>query len=58
MDEELNQATMVRSKFCNIFVKLKIEENKPVYVRQCNYRQKKRQYFNNLNLSSITNNEL
>ena len=24
MDEELNQATMVRSKFCNIFVKLKI----------------------------------
>ena len=37
MDEELNQAVMVRSKFCNIFVKLKIEENKLAYIVRCNH---------------------
>ena len=62
MDEEL-QETMVRSKFYNIFLKLKIEENKLAYVRHCNYcvkllRQKKRQHFNNINLSSVADNEV
>ena len=37
MDEELNQAVMVRSKFCNIFVKLKIEENKLAYIVRRNH---------------------
>ena len=63
MDKELNQAIMVRSKLRNEFLKLKTEENRLAYAKQCNYfvkllQQKKRQYFENLNLSSITDNKL
>ena len=63
MDKELNQAIMVRSKLRNKFLKLKTEENRLAYAKQRNYcvkllQQKKRQYFENLNLSSITDNKL
>ena len=63
MDKELNQAIMVRSKLRNEFLKLKTEENRLAYAKQRNYfvkllQQKKRQYFENLNLSSITDNKL
>ena len=59
MDKELNQAIMVRSKLRNKFLKLKTEENRLAYAKQRNYcvkllQRKKRQYFENLNLSSIT----
>ena len=54
---------MVRSKLRNKFLKLKTEENRFKYAKQRNYcvkllQQKKRQYFENLNLSSITDNKL
>ena len=44
-------------------MKLKTEENRLAYAKQHNYcvkllQQKKRQYFENLNLSSITDNKL
>ena len=63
MDKELNQAIMVRSKIRNKFLKLKTEENRLAYAKHRNYcvkllQEKKRQYFKNLNLSSITNNKL
>ena len=63
MDKELNQAIMVRSRLRNKFLKLKTEENRFAYAKQRNYcvkllQQKKRQYFQNLNLSSITDNKL
>ena len=63
MDKELNQAIMVSSKLRNKFWKLKTEENRLTYAKQRNYfvkllQQKKRQYFENLNLSSITDNKL
>ena len=63
MDKELNQAIMVRSKLRNKFLKLKTEENRLAYAKQRNYcvkllQRKKRQYFENLNLSSITDNKL
>ena len=62
MDKEL-QAIMVRSKLRNKFLKLKTEENRLAYAKQRNYclkllQQKKRQHFENLNLSSITDNKL
>ena len=47
MNKELNEAIMV-SKFCDQYLKLKTEENRPAYAKQ-------RQYFD---LSSITDNEL
>ena len=37
MDRELNQAIMVRSKLRNKFLKLKTEENRLAYAKQCNY---------------------
>ena len=54
---------MVQSKFRNKFLKLKTEENRLAYTKKCNYcvsllQQKKRQYFENLNLCSITDNKL
>ena len=63
MDKELNQGIMVRSKLRNKFLKLKTEENRLAYAKQRNYclkllQQKKRQHFENLNLSSITDNKL
>ena len=63
MGKELNQAIMVRSKPRNKSLKLKVEENRLAYAAQCNYcvkllQQKKRQYFESLNLSSITGNKL
>ena len=63
MDKELNQAIMVRSKLRNKFLKLKTEKNSLAYAKKRNYsvkvlQQKKRQYFENLNLSSITDNKL
>ena len=63
MDKELNQAIMVRCKLRNKFLKLKTEENWLAYAKQRNccvksLQQKKRQYFENLNLSSITDNKL
>ena len=63
MDKELNQAIMVRSRLRNKFLKLKTEENRLAYAKKRNYcvkllQQKKRQYFENLNLSSITDNKL
>ena len=59
LDKELNQAIMVTSKLCNKFLKLKTEENRHAHAKQPYYclkllQQKKRQYFENLNLSSIT----
>ena len=63
MGKEFNQAIMVRSKPCNKSSKLKAEKNRLAYAEQRNYcvkllQQKKRQYFENLNLSSITGNKL
>ena len=63
MGKELNQAIMVRSKPRNKSLKLKVEENRLAYAAQRNYcvkllQQKKRQYFESLNLSSITGNKL
>ena len=63
MGKELNQAIMVRSKPPNKSLKLKVEENRLAYAEQRNYcvkllQQKKRQYFESLNLSSITGNKL
>ena len=63
MGKELNQAIMVRSKPRNKSLKLKVEENRLAYAEQRNYcvkllQQKKRQYFESLNLSSITGNKL
>ena len=63
MDKGLNQAIMVRSKLRDKLLKLKTEESRPAYAKQRNYcvkllQQKKRQYFENLNLSSITDNKL
>ena len=53
---------MIRFKLRSIFWKYKTKENRFVYVWERNYvtmlRHKKRQYFNNLNLSSITDNKL
>ena len=54
---------LFRSKLRNKFLKLKTEENRLAYAKQRNYclkllQQKKRQYFENLNLSSITDNKL
>ena len=54
---------MVRSKLRNKFLKFITEENRPVYAKQRNYcvkllQQKKRKYFENLNLSSISDNKL
>ena len=45
------------------FLKLETEENRLAYAKQRNYcvkllQQKKRQYFENLNLCSITDNKL
>ena len=63
MDKELNEAIMIRSKLRNKLLKLKTEENRLAYAKQRNYcvkllQQKKRQYFENLNLCSITDNKL
>ena len=63
MDREFNQAIMINSNLRNKFLKLKTEESRFVYVKQCNYcvkllRQKKGQYFENVILSSITDNKL
>ena len=62
MDKELNQAIMVRCRLRNKFLKLKTEENRLASAKKRNYcvklLQQKRQYFENLNLSSITDNEL
>ena len=58
MDKELNQAIVVRSKFRHKFLKHML-----AYAKQRNFfvkllKQKKRQNFENLNLSSITDNKL
>ena len=37
MDKEYNQTIMVRSKLCNKSLKLKIEESRVAYAKQCNY---------------------
>ena len=63
MDKQLNQATMVRTKFRNKFLNFKTGENKLVYAKQRNYcvnllQQKKATYFENLDLSSIADNTL
>ena len=62
MDKELTQAVMIRSKLRNKFLKLKTEENRLAYAKQRNcfsklLKERKRQYFENLNLSSITDNK-
>ena len=62
MDKELTQAIMIRSKLRNKFLKLKTEENRFAYAKQRNcfsklLKERKRQYFENLNLSSITDNK-
>ena len=57
MGKELNQAIMVRSKPRNKYLKLKVEENRLAYCVKL-LQQKKRQYFESLNLSSITDNKL
>ena len=54
---------MVRSKLCTKFLKLKTEENSLEYAMQRNYcvkllQQKKQKYYENVNLSSITDNKL
>ena len=63
IDKELNQEIMVRSKLRNKFLKLITGENRLAYAKQRNacvklLQQKKFQYFENLNLSSITDNTL
>ena len=62
MDKELTQAIMIRSKLRNKFLKFKTEENRFAYAKQPNcfsklLKERKRQYFENLNLSSITDNK-
>ena len=37
MDKELNQAMMVMFKLRNKFLKLRTEENRLAYAKQCNY---------------------
>ena len=54
---------MASSNLRNKFLKLKTEENRVAYAKQRNYclkllQQKRRQHFENLNLSSITDNKL
>ena len=63
MDKERNQTIMVGFKFHNKFLKLKTEENWLADAKHRNYcvkllQEKKCQYFENLNLSSITDNKL
>ena len=63
MDKESNQTIMVGFKFRNKFLKLKTQENWLVDAKHRNYcvkllQEKKCQYFENLNLSSITDNKL
>ena len=63
MHKELNQAIMVRSKLSNKFLKLKNEKTQLPYNRQRKYcnklqRQKKKEYFENININSITDNKL
>ena len=63
IDKELNQEIMVRSKLRNKFLKLITRENRLAHAKQRNVcvkllQQKKFQYFENLNLSSITDNTL
>ena len=55
MHKELNQAIMVRSKLSNKFLKLKNEKTQLPYNRQ---RQKKKEYFENIYINSITDNKL
>ena len=62
MNKELTQAIMIRSKLRNKFLKFKTEENRFAYAKQRNcfsklLKERKRQYFENLNLSSITDNK-
>ena len=60
MDKELNQAIIVRSKLRNEFLKLRTQEKRLAYAKYSAklLQQKKQQYFESLNLSSITDNKL
>ena len=62
MTKELSKAIMIRSKLKNRYNKLKTEQSKVDYNKQRNLctsllRKTKRNYFNNLNPSAITDNK-
>ena len=62
MDQELNQARMVRSKLRNKYLKSKSEIDKQRYNKQINYgvkllRLKKQKYYESLDINKITDNK-
>ena len=59
MDQKLNQATMVRSKLRNKYLKSKSEIDKQRYNKKRNYcvkllRLKEQKYYESLDISKIT----
>ena len=62
MTKELNKVTMTRSRLHNKYLKEKSADSKIVYDKQRNYsvnllRRTKKNYFPNINISSITDNK-
>ena len=62
MTKELNRAIMTRSRLCNKYLKEKSADSKIAYDKQKNYcvnllRRTKKNYFANINISSVTDNK-
>ena len=62
MTKELNKAIMTRSRLCYKYLKEKKADSKIAYDKQRNYcvnllRRTKKNYFANINISSITDNK-
>ena len=62
MNKSLSKAIMLRSKFRNIFLKNRTEENRRNYSKQRNLcvallRKSKREYFGNLDEKKVCDNE-
>ena len=62
MTKELNKAIMTRSRLCNKYLKEKSADSKIAYDKQRNYcvnllRRTKKNYFANINISSVTDNK-
>ena len=62
MNKTLSKAIMHRTRFRNKYLRNKILENKKKYTKQRNYcvsllRKSKREYYNNLDVKSITDNK-
>ena len=63
MDKVLTQAMMKRSKFRNVYLNNRSEENRLAYKKQRNFcvtllRKKKADYFNNLDLNLVRDNKM